>query len=1286
MANQLIKKNLGSNYSVSDAPKLVNGYGEVFDYKNSDKAQLASEKIHQKKLNLERENRKLKLAKKTEKLNYYKLKNTSKITLKSEINSCKYKYKSQKSIIDEINKYSKILIPLEDFIKTEISNIDDKVKYNYKLAVKTMKSMRYSDDENEVITQKIKSYHTESIADENKLLSVKQYLQSLESIDLTSYVDTPKELVKFVNESVIKPFTEFKSNLIKFIKDHIVLDMHSFCVEFDKFIIENNLTSSTMFVKSLKKLIKSNVEGNIESILPNIDGLAGDLTFYSSICEKTLNNIAKGYKSQSYFKYQDKNIDYENKVKKLKEEYSTGLKSCKKNYKETLHNELDRINNKCKDGKRDGSDSYKLYVNEVKIKELENDKKNLDKEIKSLAKEKQQTIKYIKDNEKILYKNAVKQYKQSCKEKVIEDGFKIITTRNYKLNQKIRNQLLIYLNKIENSKVILDDFFVIQRNKNKYEGLSKEEINKIKSEEKAKNQEQLRLIKNEFLSESKKLIEKQQKESEKTLSEFNGLSKKEISSLKKEEKAKNQEELKLLKQEYYEKYLDIKWKLKETTDSFIVYYDFRKNNSLKTSGGKVILCEKLNKNNPTNDEIISFKKINNENKEIEWLIPIKKKVQTTLTFSWGGNKSENIEKSNFNTSLKLFFSHKLRSLNAWEYKADLLDIKINYLKDVGSAIDKLTYDGEFKSKTAEALVSYNESKRQNCSDLQSALDSVTLLGASAKMSQEDKESFETQKSKYDTEYKEAIASLHEKKASGEISKQAYKNESLKLKIFHKEDVKAIKNTLDSVKDKYISKDLLIKFNSSQKMANKELAQAKNNISKEVPIEYKKYSSIWMTMIAFILPGLDQLILKNWKKAFWMLILTVICWAVFIPYAFGVGNLQGNGIVGLVKLSWPIKHSVIYGDLYSDSRYALVEGVTGVIMLVIAISYFIISAYQCWKITRNMEKGIRCNTWLETKKILRTTGFPYAISLPGLFLIAFIVIMPIIVSLLMAFTNIGTEHLPSSNQETNWVGFEQFKRIFADYRFYQPLGNILWWNIVWAVATTLLVLLLGTVMALAIENRNIKCKAMWRTIFILPWAIPAFVSILFFKIIFSNGSTGMMNRWLTDWGIIQNAVDWQTGPIASRIILILIQGWLGHSYIVLLVSGNLKSISSDIYEAASIDGAKPHRQFWKITMPIVLIQIAPLLIGQFTFNFNNFSIIWLFNDGGSKIDPSYVYDAGNCDILLSWIFKITFGGSANSVPSNQALASALVIVMSFFVVTASGIGFARSKAFRKGEEV
>ncbi|MDK2819931.1 MAG: sugar ABC transporter permease, partial [Mycoplasmataceae bacterium] len=324
-------------------------------------------------------------------------------------------------------------------------------------------------------------------------------------------------------------------------------------------------------------------------------------------------------------------------------------------------------------------------------------------------------------------------------------------------------------------------------------------------------------------------------------------------------------------------------------------------------------------------------------------------------------------------------------------------------------------------------------------------------------------------------------------------------------------------------------------------------------------------------------------------------LTIIVFSVFIPYGFGVYNIQGNGIIGLIELSWITETDPFYGDKFSDSRYALVEGVIGLLLLIFSFIYLFSNSIMTFKMVRGMESGIRQNTWMETKKTLRSQGFPYAISMPGWILISFIVIMPIIVSILLAFTNIGTDHEPGAGQETNWVGFDNFITLFTNSAFFEPLANVFLWNLIWAISTTFLVIVIGTVMAVIIESKHIKGKVVWRLIFMLPWAIPAFVSILFYKVIFDSSSSGFINTVLVDWGITTSAIDWVKDQTMSRMILILIQGWLGHSYILLLVTGNMKSISGDVYEAASIDGANKLKQFWKITIPIILIQIAPLLI-------------------------------------------------------------------------------------------
>ena len=109
---------------------------------------------------------------------------------------------------------------------------------------------------------------------------------------------------------------------------------------------------------------------------------------------------------------------------------------------------------------------------------------------------------------------------------------------------------------------------------------------------------------------------------------------------------------------------------------------------------------------------------------------------------------------------------------------------------------------------------------------------------------------------------------------------------------------------------------------------------------------------------------------------------------------------------------------------------------------------------------------------------------------------------------------------------------------------------------------------------------------------------------------------------------------------TRTILIAMKVWLGSSYVFLLSLGVLQSIPNDLYEAADIDGASPWQKLTKITVPLVLFQTAPLLVGQYTFNFNDFSAIFLFNQGGPFNTSLYGNLAGSSDILISYIYKLT----------------------------------------------
>ena len=188
---------------------------------------------------------------------------------------------------------------------------------------------------------------------------------------------------------------------------------------------------------------------------------------------------------------------------------------------------------------------------------------------------------------------------------------------------------------------------------------------------------------------------------------------------------------------------------------------------------------------------------------------------------------------------------------------------------------------------------------------------------------------------------------------------------------------------------------------------------------------------------------------------------------------------------------------------------------------------------------------------------------------------------------------------------------------------------------------------------------------------LPWAVPGFVTILIFGGLFNDSFGAINNQILASVGI--GPISWMTDPNWTRIALLLIQTWLGFPYIFLVTTGTLQSIPDELYEASVMDGASAWQKFKQITLPIILYSMTPIIITQYTFNFNNFNIIYLFNGGGPAVLGS---NAGGTDILVSWIYKLTMQNS------QYALAAALTILLSVFVIFIALWQFRRSNSFKE----
>jgi ABC-type sugar transport system permease subunit len=212
-----------------------------------------------------------------------------------------------------------------------------------------------------------------------------------------------------------------------------------------------------------------------------------------------------------------------------------------------------------------------------------------------------------------------------------------------------------------------------------------------------------------------------------------------------------------------------------------------------------------------------------------------------------------------------------------------------------------------------------------------------------------------------------------------------------------------------------------------------------------------------------------------------------------------------------------------------------------------------------------------------------------------------------------------------------------------------------WTFIWAFMSVLETFVLGLILALNMNSPNIPFQRILRVLLILPYAIPPFITVKVW--------VGLLNPVLGILGTLWNP-GWFTDPFWAKIGILMVNLWLGFPYMFLIITGALQSIPSDIYEAARVDGAGPLYQFRRLTLPLLLVSIGPLLIGSFAFNFNNFAIIDLYNAGGPPI-PGAGTPAGYTDILISYTYRMAFGGARGN---DYGLAAAISIII-FIIVGA-----------------
>jgi len=376
----------------------------------------------------------------------------------------------------------------------------------------------------------------------------------------------------------------------------------------------------------------------------------------------------------------------------------------------------------------------------------------------------------------------------------------------------------------------------------------------------------------------------------------------------------------------------------------------------------------------------------------------------------------------------------------------------------------------------------------------------------------------------------------------------------------------------------------------------------------------------------------------------------------------------------------MQNTVIEGD---NSFLILLNSVIALFLILVFVLFWISNIKNAYRLQQDKEKGIHINTFAEDAKDLLNGNFHVTLlTLPviGVFVMN---IIPILVLIAIAFTNYDQQHMPPSALFT-WVGLTNFKNVLSlsagQASFGYAFRKILGWTIVWAFFSTFTCFIGGILMAKMLTYKKVKFPKFWRTLFVVTIAVPQFVTLLLVKYFF--GDYGIFNTFCANIGVTDffkniglittDYIPFLTSPGWAKVMIILINIWVGVPYQMLVATGILMNIPESQIESAKLDGANAWQIFWHITMPYVMFIEGPSLITDFVRNINNFNVIYLLtSDTYQTLDQSLASVRGQeVDLLVTWLFKLT------NDDYNYKMASVIGIIVFVICAVFSLIAFSK----------
>lgn len=448
--------------------------------------------------------------------------------------------------------------------------------------------------------------------------------------------------------------------------------------------------------------------------------------------------------------------------------------------------------------------------------------------------------------------------------------------------------------------------------------------------------------------------------------------------------------------------------------------------------------------------------------------------------------------------------------------------------------------------------------------------------------------------------------------------------------------------------------------------------------------------VWISAAVFgIGVGLCYACRKQFLKG--LLFAAFMTVLVSVIYNWGIENVMKLNTLGTVEfaqeIDWTTGKQVVndYDHSFKILLYALITLAVFAFVALLAVN----AISSSYRLTLQKACGKRVNNFLQDLQSLLNEKFHLTLlSLPGAGILIFTV-MPMLVLICIGFTNYDSKHLPPSKLFT-WVGMENFGKLLgniSDSDFAYAFRNILVWTIIWAVAASVTCYFGGIVLAMLLNSKSTIFPKMWRTMFVLCIAVPQFASLMLIARFF--GDSGIANTMATNAGItgVLQSLGWikkdyipfLSDPTVAKIMIIVINFWVGVPYQMLSATGILMNIPGDILESAKMDGASGWVRFWKITMPYYWSVTGPSFITSIVGNINNFNVIYLLTGTYTTLNMTLAkVNAKEMDLLITWLFSLTQGDAAN-----YAMASVIGIVS--FVICAGFTLFSLFYMQRGGRE-